>query len=92
MMTVTIKIEDLKKEKVNRFLASFMLQEGVKITMQEAVGLMIDYALENEEEIIKKFKELPSLEEDPAWKALDNPKHWGVKDSSKRIDEFVYGC
>ena len=92
MMTVTIKIEDLKKEKVNRFLASFMLQEGVKITMQEAVGLMIDYALENEEEIIKKFKELPSLEEDLAWKALDNPKHRGVKDSSKRIDEFVYGC
>jgi hypothetical protein len=35
---------------------------------------------------------LPVLEEDPAWKALKNPKHWGVKDSSKRIDEFVYGC
>ena len=91
-MTVTIKIEDMKKEKVSRFLASLMLQEGVKITMQEAVGLMIDYALENEEEIIKRFKELPSLEEDPAWKSLDSPKHWGVKDSSKRIDEFVYGC
>ena len=91
-MTVTIKIEDAKKEKVNRFLASLMLQEGVKITMQEAVGLMIDYALENEEEIIKKLKELPSLEDDPAWKELDSPKHWGVKDSSKRIDEFVYGC
>jgi hypothetical protein len=91
-MTVTIKIEDGKKEKVNRFLASLMLQEGIKITMQEAVGLMIDYALENEEEIIRKLKELPALEEDPAWKTLDNPKHWGVRDSSKKIDEYVYGC
>jgi hypothetical protein len=52
---------------------------------------MIDYALENEEEIIKKLG-VAVLEEDPAWKALENPKHWGVKDSSKRIDEFVYGC
>ena len=82
----------MKKEKVDRFLASLLLQEGMKITMQEAVGLMIDYALENREEIIEKLKELPPLEKDSAWKALDNPKHWGIKDSSQRIDEHVYGC
>jgi hypothetical protein len=91
-MTVAIKIEEKKKAKVERFQASLLLQENIKITLQEIVGLMIDYALENEEEIIKKLKELPALEDDPAWKTLDNPKHWGVKDSSKRIDEFVYGC
>ena len=76
---------------MDRFLASIMLQEGVKVTLQETIGLMIDYALENKEEVIKKLKELPALDEDPAWKALKNPKHWGIKDSSKRIDEFVYG-
>lgn len=91
-VTVTVKIEEKKKAKVDRFLASIMLQEGVRVTLQEAIGLMIDYALENEGEVIKKLKELPILEEDPAWKVLKNPKHWGVKDSSKRIDEFVYGC
>jgi hypothetical protein len=91
-MTVAIKIEEKKKAKVERFQASLLIQENIKITLQEIVGLMIDYALENEEEIIKKLKELPALEDDPAWKTLDNPKHWGVKDSSKRIDEFVYGC
>jgi len=91
-MTVAIKIEEKKKAKVERFQASLLIQENIKITMQEVVGLMIDYALENEEEIIKKLKELPALEDDPAWKTLDNPKHWGVKDSSKRIDEFIYGC
>jgi hypothetical protein len=90
-LTTTIKIEDAKKEKLDKFLASLLLQEGVKITLQEAVGLMVDYALENKEEVIKRLKELPPLEEDPAWKALENPMHWGIKDSSKRIDEFLYG-
>ena len=91
-MTVAIKIEETKKGKVEQFQASLLIQENIKITMQEIIGLMIDYSLENEEEIIKKLKELPALEDDPAWKTLHNPKHWGVKDSSKRIDEFVYGC
>jgi len=90
-LTATIKIEEEKKTKVDRFLASLLLQEGIKISLQEAIGLMVDYALENEEEIIKKLKELPPLEDDPAWKFLENPKHWGIKDSSKRVDEFLYG-
>ena len=90
-MTVTIKIEDAKKEKLDKFLASLLLQEGIKITLQEAIGLIVDYALENPEDIIKRLKELPPLEEDPAWKNLENPKHWGIKDSSKRIDEHLYG-
>ena len=90
-MTATIKIEYIKKEKLDKFLASLLLQQGVKITLQEIVGLIVDYALENEEDIIKRLKELPPLEQDPAWKALETPMHWGIKDSSKRIDEFLYG-
>ncbi len=91
-MTVAIKIEERKKAKVERFIASLMLEENIKVTTQEAIGLMIDYALENEEEIIKKLKQFPVLEEDPAWKALNNPKHWGVRHSSTKIDEFVHDC
>ncbi|KPV64595.1 MAG: hypothetical protein AOA66_0027 [Candidatus Bathyarchaeota archaeon BA2] len=90
-MTTTIKIEDDKKEKLDKFLASLLLKEGMKITLQEAVGLMVDYALENQEEIIKRLKDMPPLEDDQAWKSLENPMHWGIKDSSKRIDEFLYG-
>ena len=90
-MSTTIKIEQQKKEKLDRFLASLLLREGIKITLQEALSLIIDYALENEEEIINKLKELPPLEEDPAWKALENPTHWEIKDSSKMIDEHLYG-
>ena len=90
-MSATIKIEQEKKEKLDRFLASLLLREGIKITLQEALGLIIDYALQNEEQIIQKLKGLPPLEQDPAWKAIENPTHWGIKDSSKRIDEYLYG-
>jgi len=90
-LTATIKIEHAKKEKLDKFLASLLLRQGVKITLQEVVGLIVDYALENEGDIIKRLKELSPIEEDPAWKALENPVHWGIKDSSKRIDEFLYG-
>jgi len=91
-MATAIKIEEEKKDKVDRFLASILLQDNIKITMQEAVGLMIDYAIENKDEIIKKIKELPPLEEDPAWKLLEKPRNWGVKDASEKIDEALYGC
>ncbi len=90
-LAATIKIEHTKKESLDKFLASLLLQEDIKITLQEAIGLIVDYALENKEDIIRRLKELPPPENDPAWKALENPKHWGIKDSSKRIDEFLYG-
>jgi hypothetical protein len=90
-MTVTIKIDDDKKQKIDRFLAKLMLQEGKKVTIQEAVGVMIDNALDDEEAFTENFKELPPLEEDPAWRLLETPKHWGVKDASTRIDEYLYG-
>lgn len=91
MSAATVKIEGAKKEKLDKFLASVLLKEGIKVTLQEALGLMVDYALENEENFINRLRELPPLEGDPAWKELENPRHWGVKDSSSRIDEFLYG-
>jgi hypothetical protein len=84
-MTVSIKIDDVKKQKLDRFVAQLLLREGKKV---EAVGLMINYALENEDTFMQNFKELPPLEEDPAWKMVENPKHWGIKDASKRIEKM----
>ncbi len=60
-MTVSIKIDNLKKQKLDRFLAQLLLREGKKMTLQEAVGLMIDHALENEDEFIQNLKNLPQL-------------------------------
>jgi len=90
-MTVSIKIDDLKKQKLDRFLAQLLLTEGKKVTLQEAVGLMIDHALENQDEFIQNLKEVPPLEDDPIWKMMENAKHLGIKDLSTNIDEYLYG-
>ncbi len=90
-MTLSVKIDDCKKKKLDRFIAKLLLREGKKVTIQEAIGVMIDHALEDEDEFMAHFKELPPLEEDPLWKMMENPKHLGIKDLSSNIDEFLYG-
>lgn len=90
-VTVTIKIDDAKKQKLDRFLAQLLLKEGKKMTIQEAVGLMIDRALENEDEFIENLKKLPPVEEDPLWKMMKNARHLGIKDLSTNIDAVLYG-
>lgn len=87
----TVKLDSNRKMKVERFVASMLMNEGIKVTLQEALGLMIDYSLENKEDFIKRLKVLPPLEKDPAWKMLERPDDWGVKDSSETIDEYLYG-
>jgi hypothetical protein len=89
-MAVTIKIDGSKKRKLDRFLAQLLLKEGKKVTLQEAVGAMIDHALEDEDGFMQHFKELP-LEKDPLWKMIENPKHLGIKDLSTKVDEYLYG-
>jgi hypothetical protein len=90
-MSLSVKLDKEHKRDIERFLADLMVRENVKVTMQEALGLMVDYSLENKEEIVKRIKRLPPIEDDPAWKMLKKPDDWGVSDSSERIDEFLYG-
>ena len=90
-MTVTVKLEEEKKRSLEKFLATLMVQEGIKVTLQEALGLMVDYSLENRNDFARRLKSLPPLEEDTAWKMLEEPDDWGVSDSSEKIDEFIYG-
>ena len=91
LVSITVKIDKRRKENLERFVASLVLKEGIKVTLQEALGLMVDYSIENKEEIMKKLKKLPPLEEDPAWKMLKHPDDWKVKDASERVDEYLYG-
>jgi len=89
-VATTVKIDEEHKQKLERYLASLLLKRGEKIPMQKALGAMVDHALECEE-FAQKLEKLPPLEEDPAWKLLNKPKNWGVRDASERIDEYVYG-
>ena len=90
-MSLTVKLDKRRKDNLERFVASLILVEGMKVTLQEALGLMVDYSIENKNEIIKRLKRLPPLEEDPAWNALKKPDDWGVEDASEKIDEYLYG-
>jgi len=38
-----------------------------------------------------KRNKLPKLENDLAWKMLNEPDDWGVQDASGKIDEYLYG-
>ncbi|MGH9909962.1 MAG: hypothetical protein ACRD32_04920 [Nitrososphaerales archaeon] len=87
----TIKLDSNRKMKLEKFVASLLMKEGIKITLQEALGLMVDYSLEKREDFIKKIKSLPPLEKDPAWIMLEKPDDWGIKDASERVDEYLYG-
>lgn len=90
-MSSSVKLDRRRKESIEAFLASLILEKRLKVTFQEALGLMVDYSLENREEIMKRLKRLPLLEDDPAWKALQKPEDWGVEDASERVDEYLYG-
>jgi hypothetical protein len=90
-MAATVKLDEARKNALDRFLASLLVQEGVKVSLQEALGLMVDYSLENRDQLIKRIRKLPPLEEDPAWMMLEEPDEWGVEDASERIDEYLYG-
>jgi len=90
-VVTTVKLDEDRKRALDKFLASLVVEEGVKVTLQEALGLMVDYSLENRDELAKRIKKLPPLEEDPAWTMLEKPDDWGVEDASERIDEYLYG-
>jgi len=90
-VVTTVKLDEDRKRALDKFLASLVVEEGVKVTLQEALGLMVDYSLENRDELAKRIKKLPPLEEDPAWTMLEEPDDWGVEDTSERIDEYLYG-
>jgi len=90
-MTITVKLDDSRKKALDRFLALLLVHQGVKVTLQEVLGLMVDYSLENRDEVVKRIKKLPLLRDDPAWRMLEKPDDWGVEDASEKIDEYLYG-
>ena len=90
-MVTTVKLDDGRKNALDRFLASLMVEGGLKVSLQEVLGLMVDYSLENRDELLKRIKKLPPLEKDPAWRMLKEPDDWGVEDASEKIDAYLYG-
>jgi hypothetical protein len=90
-MVATVKLDESRKQALDRFLASLIVEGGVKVSLQDALGLMVDYSLENRDEFVKRIKKLHPLEDDTAWRMLEEPDDWGVEDASEKIDEYLYG-
>ncbi len=87
---VTLRISDEVNRKLEEYLALLLLQKGIKIDKKRFVEKAILHAIRDKKFIEELVGDVP-LEEDPAWVLLDKPKRWGIKDSSTRIDEYLYG-
>jgi len=90
-LVTTVKLDESRKQALDRFLASLIVEGNVKVSLQEILGLIVDYSLENRDELVKRIKKLPPLEDDPAWRMLKEPDNWGVEDASEKVDEYLYG-
>lgn len=89
-MSLTVKIGEEQKKKLERLLAKLLIEQDRKVSLQEALSQAVDHALEDEG-FVEKLAGTASLEEDYAWQMLEKPKHTGIKDLSEEIDRWVYG-
>lgn len=86
MTTVRLSKDD--GDLLERLRARYILM-GKKLTKKEILGNLIrQEAKKFEDEAVNHH--LPKLEEDFAWKLLDKPIKWGIKDTSTTVDEHLY--
>ena len=86
-----VKLEGTVKELLETLLEEVRARNGVRLTAEELISRAIEFAMRRIDEFAEEIKELPPLEEDPAWKMLQRPVRWGVRDASVRVDECLYG-
>jgi hypothetical protein len=51
-MSSSVKIDEERKRNLERFVASLIINEGLKVSLQEAMGIMLDYSMEHREELV----------------------------------------
>ncbi len=86
-----VKLEGTVKELLETLLEEVRARNGVRLTAEELISRAIEFAMRRLDEFAEEIKRLPPLEEDPAWKMLQRPVRWGIRDASVRVDECLYG-
>ena len=86
-ITSTIRIDKEHLKLLDKLIAHLTLK-GQKISKKELIGKLIEDALILEG--IKDSDKKISLENDPAWKGLEDAFNLGITDLSERVDEFLY--
>jgi len=89
-MTTTMKINDQIKREIENLQAQILINQHRKLTQQEIMEKLIEFALKFAVNIFGALEENKPVEDDYAWKMLENPLKWGIKDSSTNIDENLY--
>ena len=83
-MYTSIKVKGITKSKLDVLQSKFTISTGKKISLQNLLDKISDYALLHEDELIKK---MPALRDDPAWgEAID----WGKETNAAKVDEYLY--
>jgi hypothetical protein len=90
-MTTTIKIDAETKSRFDKLKARILLETGKKLTQQEILDLLLEYAEEGEEEIILKISgiKFPPSDEDKK-KSLLLQDHFGFDTSKVDQDKIIY--
>jgi len=89
-VTTSIKINDYLKREIEELRARILLTQGKKLTQQEILEKLIKFSLKFVENIFGSLDEGNSFEDDYAWKMLEKPMKWGIKDASIKIDKYLY--
>lgn len=83
-MYTSIKVKENTKKKLDLLQSKLSISTGRKISLQNLLDKISDYALLHEKDLIKKK---PLLKDDPAWsEAID----WGEETDASKVDEYLY--
>lgn len=93
-MSITVKIDKKINAELEKMIAKLLIEKGIKISKKKALEAAIKFALKNKSSFLKELgieENKISVEDDIAWKLLNKPKKWGIKDASISIDRVLYG-
>ena len=91
-MSTSVKVSQADKEKLERLQAIVTLRTGGKVTQQQLLRMLIQEAVVNDDEFLKKIIK-PSLpiSEEKYRKILSLVDDWGVETSWEEVDKILYG-
>ncbi|MFQ6124209.1 MAG: hypothetical protein ACE5R6_06320 [Candidatus Heimdallarchaeota archaeon] len=91
-MTTSIKVEDSTKRKIDKIQAQLLLQSGKKVTQQQLIELMADWATQNLETLKNILLDNPIILTDEEITAYKKYRiSTGIKTNPQTIDQILYG-
>ncbi|MHA1268562.1 MAG: hypothetical protein ACTSPY_02125 [Candidatus Helarchaeota archaeon] len=89
-MTKSIKIRDDLKREIEKLEAKIFIKQNRKLTQQEILQKLLKFSLKFVDNIFGSLEDTDSYEDDYAWKMLEKPLKWGIKDASIETDKYIY--